>query len=195
MQESDFVSGASWADNGRVAVAVPRMGAVGIGLTGGRPGSAMLKLVEVTRDNWQECIRMPISEDHGRFVQTNLYSLAQAQFQPGAKVRCLCAGDVMVGCALFGPDEHRADLFWIYRLMVSERERRKGHGRAGLALIMDEARRLGYARIGLSADPDNWKAIDLYVQMGFRATGEMDGRERIYVCSLRQEPGGSCMGR
>ena len=149
----------------------------------------MVRLVEVTRDNWQECIGMPISEDHGRFVQTNLYSLAQAQFQPGAKVRCIYAGEEMVGCTLYGPDEHQADLFWVYRLMISERERGKGYGRAGLALILDEAGRLGYARIGLSADPDNRKAIDLYEKMGFRDTGEMDGRERIYVCSLLGFPG------
>lgn len=147
----------------------------------------MLRLAEITRDNWQECIKLPISEDHQRFVQTNLYSLAEVRFHRGAEVRGVCNDGTMVGCTLFGPHEQHADMFWIYRLMISERERGKGYGKAALSLIADEARKLGYSKLGLSVDPDNTKALDLYGKVGFRSTGELDGRELIQVLLLRSE--------
>jgi len=146
----------------------------------------MIRLAEITRDNWQACIHLPISEDHQRFVQTNLYSLAEVRFHQGADVRCIYADGTMVGCTLFGPDERHADRFWIYRLMISERERGKGYGKAALSLVAEEARKLGFAALGLSVDPDNGKALDLYGKMGFRSTGEMDGREFIQVLDLRR---------
>lgn len=147
----------------------------------------MARLVEITRENWQECIKLPTGKDHERFVRTNLYSLAQAQFCPESSIRCIYADEEMVGCTMYGPDEHRGDLFWVYRLMIAENKRGQGFGRNGLALVAEEARKLGYSRIGLSADPENRSAIQLYESVGFKATNEREGCEVVYICDITEE--------
>ena len=140
----------------------------------------MIQLVTVNKDNWQECIQLPTSEDH-RFVAPNVYSIAEAQFYPDTVTACcIYAGDAMVGFAMYGPDEDDATLFAIDRLMIAEGHRGRGYGKAALLAILEEAERRGFSRIRLSTNPENVKAIKLYESVGFRATGEMDDDEAVY---------------
>jgi RimJ/RimL family protein N-acetyltransferase len=142
----------------------------------------MIQLVAVNKDNWQECIRLPTSEDHARFVARNVYSIAESQFYPETVTACcIFAGRDMVGFAMYGPDEDDATLFAIDRLMIAEGHRGKGYGKAALSAILVEAQRRGFSRIKLSTNPENVKAIKLYERVGFRATGEMDDDEAVYV--------------
>ena len=140
----------------------------------------MLSLVPVDRDNWQECIHLPTSEDQNRFVASNVYSIAEAQFYPKATACCIYDDAQMVGFAMFGPSETDPDVFCIDRLMIAEPYRGKGHGRAALQLILEEAQAQGYRAVELSTDPANAKAIHLYESVGFVATGERDGDEAVY---------------
>jgi diamine N-acetyltransferase len=142
----------------------------------------MIRLVNVNKDNWQACIQLPTSEDHARFVAPNVYSIAEAQFYPDTVAACcIYAGETMVGFAMYGSDEDDATLFAIDRLMIAEGHRGKGYGKATLSAILEEAKRRGFSRIRLSTNPENMKAIKLYESVGFRATGEMDGDEAVYV--------------
>lgn len=142
----------------------------------------MIRLVAVNKENWQECIQLPTSEEHARFVAPNVYSIAEAHFYPDTVTACcIYAGDDMVGFALYGPDEDDATLFAIDRLMIAEGHRGKGYGKAALSAILEEAKSRGFSRIKLSTNPENEKAIKLYESFGFKATGEMDGDEAVYV--------------
>ncbi|MBN2389755.1 MAG: GNAT family N-acetyltransferase [Anaerolineae bacterium] len=142
----------------------------------------MIRLVDVNKDNWQECIQLPTANDHARFVAPNVYSIAEAQFYPNTVTACcIYAGDAMVGFAMYGPDEDDAALFAIDRLMIAEGHRGKGYGKAALLTILEEAKRRGFSRIQLSTNPENVKAITLYESVGFRVTGEMDDDEAVYV--------------
>jgi predicted N-acetyltransferase YhbS len=51
--------------------------------------------------------------------------------------------------------------------------------------VIDEARRLGVAGVGLSHVPENTVA-SFYERFGFRHTGELDGVELKMALSLRQ---------
>ncbi len=53
-----------------------------------------------------------------------------------------------------------------------------------MSAILEEGKRRGFSRIGLSTKPGNVKAITLYESLGFRATGEMDGDEAVYIGSI-----------
>ncbi len=88
---------------------------------------------------------------------------------------------LMVGFAMYGPDEDDATLFAIDRLMIAEGYRGKGYGKAALSVILEEAKSRGFSRIKLSTKPENEKAIRLYESVGFEATSEMDGDEAAYV--------------
>ena len=141
----------------------------------------MIRLVTVSKDNWQECIQLATSEEH-RFVAPNVYSIAESQFYPETVTACcIYAGETMVGFAMYGPDEDDAILFVIDRLMIAEGHRGKGYGKAALSAILEEARGRGFSRISLSTNPENVKAIKLYESVGFKATGEMDDDEAVYI--------------
>lgn len=140
----------------------------------------MIHFVEVNKDNWEECIDLPISEDHKHNVAPNVYSIAEASFYPELKACCIYDDDKMVGFTMYGPDDED-DRFWLIRLMIAEDQRRKGFGREAIKLIIDEVRQKGVPEIVLSTHPDNFKAIKLYESMGFIDTGEMDGNEEVFI--------------
>jgi diamine N-acetyltransferase len=148
----------------------------------------MINLVQVNKENWQECINLATSDDHARFVAPNVYSIAEAQFYPDTvKACCIYADDEMVGLAMYGPHEDDESLFWIDRLMIAEGRRGKGYGRAAMLAMLDEAVERGFLRIGLSTAPENIQAISLYESIGFVATGEFDGDEAVYERPLKAE--------
>ena len=145
----------------------------------------LVRLVPVDKDNFRECVKLPTGEDH-RHVAPNVYSIAQAQFIPGAKSCCIYHGDEMVGYTLYKLDRNEAGRpwLWVSRLMMAEPQRGKGYGRAALKLLIAEARQQGCVEIALSTHPDNFKAIGLYESLGFHAT-EMDEGEMVYVCPIQ----------
>ena len=140
----------------------------------------MVELVEVNKDNWGECINLPTSDAH-RFVASNVYSIAEAQFYPKATAYCVYTGEQMVGFAMYGLDEDDETMLWIDRLMIAEPYRGKGYGTAVLQKVLAEAKTLGVARVGLSTSPENAAAKRVYERAGFRFTGlQMDGGEDVY---------------
>ncbi|GEM_PF-656529 len=144
-----------------------------------------MRLVPVNEENFHECGKLPTGLDH-KHVAPNTYSIAQAQFWPGARSCCIYHNDEMVGYVLYGPDydeERYQPVFWVGRLMIAETQRNKGYGRAVMHKIIAEARRLGYPEVGLSTGPDNAKAIGLYESLGFHAT-EIDDGEMVYILPL-----------
>ncbi len=142
-------------------------------------------LVPVDRNNWHQCVKLPTGADH-KYVASNAYSIVEAQFSPGVRSCCIYHDDDVVGYTLYGPDYDEDachPVFWIDRLMMAEDQRGKGYGRTALQLIIAEARQQGYPEVGLSTEPENFKAIGLYESLGFHATEIEDG-EMIYVLPL-----------
>jgi ribosomal-protein-alanine N-acetyltransferase len=140
----------------------------------------LVRFVPVYGDNMDECVDLTRGEDH-RFVAPNINSIAAAQFIPGARSCCIYHGNEMVGYTLYIAEEDR---LWISRLMIAEPKRGKGYGRAALQQIIAEARQLGFVKVGLSTNPQNFKAIRLYESLGFHATGRTEHGEMIYICPL-----------
>jgi diamine N-acetyltransferase len=149
------------------------------------PNQNLVRLVPVDKDNFRECVKLPTGEDH-KHVAPNVYSIAQAQFIPGAKSCCIYHGDEMVGYTLYhlSQEEDQRQQLWISRLMIAEEQRGKGYGRAALQQLIAEARQQSCVEVGLSTHPDNFKAIGLYESLGFRATGKIEDGEMIYGCPL-----------
>jgi ribosomal-protein-alanine N-acetyltransferase len=68
-----------------------------------------------------------------------------------------------------------ADELHITNIAVHPRERRRGHGRALLASILDDGRRRGLRIVVLEVRPSNAEAIALYESFGFRVIGRRRG--------------------
>ena len=144
----------------------------------------LVRLTPMDKDNFRECVKLPTGEDHKHMGPIE-NSIAQAQLWPGSKACCIYHGDEMVGYTLFGPQEDNERLLlWVNYLMIAEGQRGKGYGRAALQQIIAEARQQNCLEVALRTPPDNFKAIQLYENLGFHAS-EMEDNGMVYVCPLQ----------
>ena len=150
-------------------------------------------LQPVTAENWRELIKLKVREDQNGFVASNLYSIAEAQFgfedeghwdfYPfGAYVGGEPVGFVMY-CFNFTHSRFQA---FIMRLMVDERYQGKGYGREIMRQVLDVFRtKHDIKNVGISYEPHNEGARNLYASLGFVEPGEMLDDETLAVLSLR----------
>jgi RimJ/RimL family protein N-acetyltransferase len=71
--------------------------------------------------------------------------------------------------------------------MIDARFQRQGHGQAAMRWLIDEARRLDVAQVGLSHVPDNPVGA-FYESFGFRYTGRVKEGEHEMVLRLKDAP-------
>ena len=57
---------------------------------------------------------------------------------------------------------------YVSRLMVKREYRRRGIGKALVAFAVQSARDMGYSELSIGVDLDNYSALKLYVEAGFR---------------------------
>ena len=85
---------------------------------------------------------------------------------PRGRVLVARWGDSIVGCvALRDLGEGLCEM---KRMYVQPSSRGKGLGRALAKAVIDEARRIGYARMRLDTNPSLHAAIHIYVSLGFK---------------------------
>jgi diamine N-acetyltransferase len=115
----------------------------------------MLRLRDVDKDNFKECIALDVNEDQRSFVAPNIRSLAQAYVsRDEAKVFSLYDEDLMVGFAMLYVD-HKVNEYELWRFMIDRRYQHKGYGRAALGKIIDYFRSIGAKTVKLSFEPEN----------------------------------------
>lgn len=133
-----------------------------------------VELREVTKDNFEECIRLSVSETQSGYVATNLMSIAQSKVCPSLETRAVYDDGRMVGFVMYGfdPDEERHSLV---RLMIDEKSQGKGYGRGATLKVLEELRQTaGCASVYLSFVQGNEDAEKMYESVGFAKTGETD---------------------
>ena len=72
-------------------------------------------------------------------------------------------------------DHPRTELGWV----VAPSAQRQGFGTAAVKLLLDEARRRGFAEAEVFVKAENAVAWRLYLKHGFHIVGEKDGAARI----------------
>lgn len=138
----------------------------------------------ITRDNWQESIRLSVRNDQREYVASNLYSLAEAHFHATFEALAIYDSDTMVGFTMYGQDE-ATGAWWIIRLMVDARYQGRGYGRAAMLALIDRlVAQTGCAEIWISFAPGNTDAARLYTRLGFQETGLIEDGEVVYRLSL-----------
>ena len=139
--------------------------------------------------NVDALIKLRTTDEQERFVASVAKSLAQAAYRPAGRPLGLYANGEPVGLLLLwdarrDPDpEDRADQLYIWRLMIDARYQRQGHGQAAMRWLIDEARRMGVASVGLSHVPENPVGA-FYERFGFRYTGKVKEGEQEMVLLL-----------
>jgi len=142
----------------------------------------MVKLKEITADNYDDCLKLEVSDGQKNFVASNMYSLAQAWvFYNTAYPFAIYAGDEMVGFIMMGYYKPKG-VYNIWRFMIDKRFQNKGYGKAALLLAVKYIReKYNASELYLSFEPENLTAEKLYNSIGFARTGEVEDGE-IVMC-------------
>lgn len=146
-------------------------------------------LRDVTKANWQACVRLHLAPEQEHFIASNAYSLAESKFMPTFVPQAIYALDpadaseVLVGFVMYGyyPDGEPplGQRYWIFRLMIDREHQGRGYGTAALREVL---RRLeadpDCADVLIGYEPDNMVARTLYARLGFVELGTTPWGER-----------------
>lgn len=154
-----------------------------------------LNVRPVTKDNWRELANLKVRADQTHFVAPNVFSIAESQFgyddpQDGHWEMVpygIYDGDVAVGFLMIGYNVSNTRIQgFVIRLMVDEQRQAQGYGKFGMNWILDHFRSDDrIKRIGISYEPENEVARNLYASLGFVETGEIDHGEAVAELQIR----------
>lgn len=115
---------------------------------------------------------LPTLREHQARPELGLVDEHFAAAQAGTLIFAVAIeDDEVLGTALldFGPEALVPELRNMY---VHPHARRRGAGRALTRWVEDQARAAGYREVFLAVDPNNERAIPLYVSLDYLPTGE-----------------------
>ncbi len=142
----------------------------------------------VTADNLDAVLKLAVAPGQRRFVATVERSLAQVAYEPAGWPMVIYGGDEPAGFMLLydarRDKDKPAEQLYIWRLMVDARWQRLGLGRQAVQWVIDEARRMGLAEVGLSHVMEPGHAGAFYQKLGFAYTGLIDDGEHKMLLKL-----------
>ncbi len=151
-------------------------------------GAPVFSVRPVDAGNVDAVLKLQVAAGQKALVSSVERSLAQVAYVPAGRAVALFDGDEAVGMMLlYDAREDRekpAPQLLVWRLMVDARHQRRGLGRLAMAWVVDEARRLGMAEVGLSHIGLAGNAGPFYEKLGFTYTGEIDDGEHKMVLRL-----------
>ena len=164
----------------------------------------MVALRTVDHGNWIKCIALEVTGEQRRFVNPNLFSLAEAYVHSDANrseaeeyYRCIpfavYCGDEMVGFAMITYEkdsdfDHRP-AYEIYRLMIDKNHQGKGYGREAVMLLLDYIRTFPYGRaenVYAAWHPENEISGKTFLGCGFTAAGTDEDGAVVARCRLNR---------
>jgi len=140
-----------------------------------------VKLLEVSEENWRECVGLEVAEDEKHFVDRNVFAIAEWKFEPENKIRAIYADSVLVGMlAYYYHDGSYGEFYWLYHLMIDTKHQGLGIGQNAVGLAVIEMRKLGAQEIVTSHHRDNMRVKHIYEKLGFKDNG-MAGEDPFLV--------------
>ena len=131
-----------------------------------------ISLREIDSNNFHQCINLKVAEGQGKFVASNLRSIAEAKIYPNALPLAIYCADEMVGFVMYGFDTDD-NKFYLGRLMVDAQHQGKGYGKAATLEVIERMKKIENCQeIYLSFVSENTGAEKLYASVGFERTGE-----------------------
>ena len=150
----------------------------------------MIRLIEVTEDNWSDIADLSVKEDQRSYVAPAIGILARGYVYRDCNARIYAFDNdgVIVGVALVREFDEEPVGYDLQQFMVDQRYQGKGYGSEALGLILDELRKEGrYDHVEVCVKKEDTGAIRLYEKHGFTDSGyfDEDAPESInMICSL-----------
>lgn len=141
-----------------------------------------LKIIDKT--NWEDCIKLSVSEHQNSFVATNAYSLVQAHYEDNLYPMGIYREDTLVGFLMYDYDMDD-DMWGMCRLMVDKKYQNQGIGESAILKLFDFIlEKYGHVDFYTSVEPDNQIALKLYEKLGFINTNKMVEGELLLTTKL-----------
>ena len=137
----------------------------------------MIRLTNVTEDNWQKVAALAVREDQKSFLAPAIGIIARGYVYRdcNARVYAIENDGTVVGVALVKEFSDEPLGYDLQQFMIDERYQGRGYGSAALGLILDELRREGrYDHVELCVKKADTAAIKLYEKHGFEDSGYVD---------------------
>lgn len=134
----------------------------------------MIRLVDITKENTGDVLELSLSKEDQKMVAHNMVSLAEAEIEEHYYPKAIVSNGTIVGFLMYeiNEEKHTSELV---RLMIDEHHHRRGYARQALQLAIEEMKQYQIDEIKVCYDPNNHKAIPLYLSLGFVET-----EERVY---------------
>ncbi|MDR7079447.1 diamine N-acetyltransferase [Neobacillus niacini] len=138
----------------------------------------MITLNQVNKHNWLDIIRLSSAEDQQnrvfeKTIASNCLSLAQASIEEAWTVKAIYQNDTPIGFTMYGYSDELAG-YEICRIMIDYKFQGNGYGREALLLIIKEmVNQFKCDEIFITFVPENEKAKQLYLSVGFKDTGRV----------------------
>ncbi|MBE7123216.1 GNAT family N-acetyltransferase [Bacillus cereus] len=146
-----------------------------------------VQLKVVTRDNWEEALKLQVKEDQTKFVPAVAVSLAKVYIKPdGENVEyipfAIYDRNLIVGFIMHAFVQETTDMYWINGFIIDKKQQRRGYGKAALQEIINliKNRFKECKEIRLTVHKDNISAKKLYERYGFEPLGHDYDGEQVY---------------
>lgn len=152
----------------------------------------MLRLSEVTEENWQEAASLSVKEEQKGFVAPAVGIIARGYVYRACRGRVFVLEDdgAAVGLALVREFTDEPPGYDLQQFMIDRRYQGRGLGSRALKLILEELRRENrHDHVEVCVKKTDTEAIRLYEKHGFRDSGYVD--ESVpdalnMICSLTE---------
>ena len=137
----------------------------------------MLKLAEITEDNWMEAASLSVRDDQKGFLAPAAGIIARGYVYRNCNghVYAFENEGVLVGLALVREFTDEPLGYDLQQFMIDERFQGKGYGSQALGLILDTLRKEAhYDHVEVCVKKADGPAIRLYEKYGFKDSGYVD---------------------
>ncbi|WP_111901903.1 MULTISPECIES: GNAT family N-acetyltransferase [Bacillus cereus group] len=150
-----------------------------------------IQLKIVTRENWEEALKLQVSKEQNQFVPAVAVSLAKVYIKPdGENVEyipfAIYDNNVMVGFIMHAFDRNTVNMYWINGFMIDEKYQGRGCGKSALIEMIKwiTSHFPQCKEIRLTVHKENIRAKRLYENYGFVDLGHVYDGEQVYRLTL-----------
>ncbi len=137
----------------------------------------MIKLIPLSRNNWDHAIALELADDQKDYLPNNLFSIAESKFEPSAELYGLYQESTMIGFAVVCTF---SGVPWVTRFMIDKKHQGGGMGRDALTTLVQKLmKKPGVSEVRASIASKNAPAEYMFHSVGFKRTGDVDEREFV----------------
>ena len=139
-----------------------------------------IKLVEITRDNFDAVVELELEEYQKEFICPNVDSIAGSMFSPFShlnRLRAICMDEKVVGFVRYqygeiGEFDEKECTIW--QFMIDRQHQNTGIGKAAMSLLLEEIKSNSDRcnLVDIYYEPHNLVAKKLYSSLGFKEVGD-----------------------